>query len=129
MNGAELVRVVAGAPVAWILMVAILLVGLGGVIVLGNLIRKVVSLSIANSAIIMMFIYHGGASGTTAPILDGTTGGQPLVDPLPQALMLTAIVVGVCIVALAVVLIYRLWLRHGTVDMRELERRVWGDDG
>jgi multisubunit Na+/H+ antiporter MnhC subunit len=42
--------------------------------------------------------------------------------------MLTAIVVGVCVTALAVVLVYRLYRKFGTLDMREIERRAWGGD-
>jgi multicomponent Na+:H+ antiporter subunit C len=52
-----------------------------------------------------------------------------MVDPLPQALMLTAIVVGVCVMALALVLVYRLYARFRTLDVREIEQRLWkGDD-
>ena len=40
--------------------------------------------------------------------------------------MLTAIVVGVCVTSLALVLVYVLYRRYGTLDMEELERRVWG---
>lgn len=109
---------------SWYLIGAIFLVGIWGVISIPNLIKKVVGLSIANSAIILLFIYYGSLSGETAPILAGDPG-RP-VDPLPQALMLTAIVVGVCIVALALVLVYRLYRRYGTLDAREIERRVWG---
>jgi multicomponent Na+:H+ antiporter subunit C len=103
---------------------AIFLVGVWGVIAKRDLIRKVISLSIANSAVIMLFVYHAALSGDTAPILRGD--GTP-VDPVPHALMLTAIVVGVCVVALALVLVYRLSIKYGTLDMREIERRVWGD--
>lgn len=105
---------------------AIFLVGLWGVIAIPNLIKKVVALSFANSAIILFFIYFGSLSGEGAPIL--TEGAARPVDPLPQALMLTAIVVGVCVVALALVLVYRLYLRHETLDIREIERAVWKHD-
>jgi multisubunit Na+/H+ antiporter MnhC subunit len=43
--------------------------------------------------------------------------------------MLTAIVVGICVLALALALVYRLYGRFNTLDMREIERRSWGDDG
>jgi len=46
------------------------------------------------------------------------------VDPLPQALMLTAIVVGVAVTALALVLAVRLHERFGTLDSREIEKRI-----
>jgi multicomponent Na+:H+ antiporter subunit C len=39
--------------------------------------------------------------------------------------MLTAIVVGVCVIALALALVYRLYQRYGTLDAREIERKVW----
>ena len=111
---------------SWYLIGAIFIVGIWGVISIPNLVKKVVALSIANSAIILFFIYFGSLSGEGAPILvEGTT--QP-VDPLPQALMLTAIVVGVCVIALALVLVYRLYRRHGTLDIRELEAAIWNRD-
>lgn len=107
---------------AWYLIGALFLAGIWGVVSKPNLIKKVMGLSIANSAIVLLFVYHGSRSGTTAPIV-GTE--EPMVDPLPQALMLTAIVVGICVVALALVLIYRLYLRHGTLDMRVIEKQAW----
>ncbi len=111
---------------AWYLIGAIFLAGVWGLIALPNLIKKVVALNIANSAIILFFIYFGSLSGDTAPIM-GDGAGTP-VDPLPQALMLTAIVVGVCVVALALGLVYRLYTRYGTLDIREIERKVWKRD-
>ncbi len=107
---------------AWLLIGAIFLVGLWGVMNKANMVKKVMGLSIANSAIILLFVHYGSLSGKTAPI-EGT--GETMVDPLPQALMLTAIVVGVCVMALALVLVYRLYLKFHTLDMREVERRAW----
>lgn len=107
---------------AWILIGTIFLVGLWGVMGKANMIKKVMGLSIANSGIILMFIYYGSLSGETAPIMGS---GEQMVDPLPQALMLTAIVVGVCVLALALVLVYRLYLKFGTLDMHEVELRSW----
>ncbi len=106
----------------WALVCAIFLVGLWGVTHKANMVKKVMGLSIANSGIILLFVHYGSLSGTTAPI-EGSS--RPMVDPLPQALMLTAIVVGVCVMALALVLVYRLYLRFGTLDMRSVERGAW----
>jgi multicomponent Na+:H+ antiporter subunit C len=106
----------------WALICLIFLVGLWGVMHRANMVKKVMGLSIANSGIILLFVYYGSLSGSTAPI-EGS--GRPMVDPVPQALMLTAIVVGVCVMALALVLVYRLYLRFGTLDMREVEKRAW----
>ncbi len=111
---------------SWYLIGAIFLVGLWGVIAVPNLIKKVIALSIMNSAIILFFVFFGSLSGDTAPIL--TAPDLQPVDPLPQALMLTAIVVGICVVALALALVYQLYQRHGTLDAREIERKVWRAD-
>jgi multicomponent Na+:H+ antiporter subunit C len=112
---------------AWYLIGAVLLIGLWGLLAKRNLIKKILALSIANSGIVMFFIYYGSRSGATAPI--NPPDGKEMVDPLPQALMLTAIVVGVCVMALALVLVYRLYARFRTLDVREIERRLWKGDG
>jgi multicomponent Na+:H+ antiporter subunit C len=108
---------------AWYLIGVVFLIGLWGVIAADNLIRKIIGLSIANSGVIMLFVYFGAESGDTAPILLDINGTP--VDPIPQALMLTAIVVGICVVAMALVLVYRLYRRFGTLDAGELEQVIW----
>ena len=111
---------------AWYLIGGLFLVGLWGMVARANLVKKVISLSIANSAIVLFFVYQGSLSGSTAPIMTGVDA--PVVDPVPQALMLTAIVVGICVVALALALVYRIYERFHTLDMREIERRSWAVD-
>ena len=111
----------------WYLIGGIFLVGLWGVLRKPNVVKKVMALSIANSAIILFFLYNGYLTGTTAPIEPPPPGSGPMVDPLPQALMLTAIVVGICVVALALALIHRLYSKYGTLDMKELEKQAWKD--
>jgi multicomponent Na+:H+ antiporter subunit C len=109
------------------LVVALFIVGLWGLLAKPNLLKKVMALGIVNSAVVILFVYFGSLSGETAPI--GITDGTPVVDPVPQALMLTAIVVGVCVLALALALVYRLYRIHGTLDLRKIERATWGSDG
>ena len=110
----------------------IFLVGLWGVLSKHNIIKKIVALSIMNGAIVMFFVHHGARFGTTAPILEGApSAGGPasaaaaMVDPLPQALMLTAIVVGICIIALGLALVVLLHRRFGTLDIRHIEAEAW----
>lgn len=107
---------------AYVLAASILLVGIWGLLAHRNLIKKVVALSIMNSAVILLFILAGSTVGVRAPILTGET--LPFVDPIPQALMLTAIVVGVALTALALALTVRLFERFKTLDSREIERRL-----
>lgn len=98
--------------------ILIILVGLYGVINSPNLIKKVMCLSIVESMVILQFLGVGFRRDGGAPILNQSIA--VFVDPIPQALMLTAIVIGVCFNALAVALIVKLHRQRGTVDVRAL---------
>lgn len=102
-------------------MIALLFIaGTFGLILSANLIKKVMALNIINSSVIIMFIYSGSLKGDQAPIIPDA--GKIIVDPIPQALMLTAIVVGICVTALALALVYRLYKIYGTLDITEIEK-------
>ena len=96
------------------------LVGVMGTYLCDHLIRKVMSISIINSAVIVFFVYTGSERGTEAPIM--LEGVEDIVDPLPQALMLTAIVVGICLIAVALSLTIGIYNRYGTTSIRKLQR-------
>jgi len=98
--------------------ILIILIGIYGVINSPNLIKKVMCLSLVESMVILQFLGVGFDRGGGAPIL--YQGIDTFVDPVPQALMLTAIVIGVCFNALAVALIVKMHRKRGTVDVREL---------
>jgi multicomponent Na+:H+ antiporter subunit C len=97
--------------------------GLWGILSGRSLIRKIIGLSLLNSSVIVLFILGGIAGGTTAPILTAANQGL-IVDPLPQALMLTAIVVGLSVTAVALILTVRLYRSLGTIDIEEIEKRL-----
>ena len=103
------------------MMVLILLVGIFGLITSDNLIKKIMCLSIIENTMILNFIRAGFREEAAAPFL--ITPDAVTVDPIPQALMLTAIVIGVCFNALAVACIVRLHHTTGTIlvsDIHEL---------
>lgn len=106
----------------WVLILALFFLGIWGMVRKRNMIKMVAALSILNSAVIILFIYLGSLSGSAAPILTGSI--RDIVDPLPQALMLTAIVVGICVTAFSLVLVYRLYRSFGTLDIRAVEKAV-----
>jgi len=108
------------------LIIALFLLGIRGLIYKHNLIKKVIAPNIINSAIVVLFVYQGSLSGQLAPIL--VAGVNNIVDPLPQALMLTAIVVGVCLTALALVLVYKIYQEYHTCDIRKIEMMIQHDD-
>jgi len=96
------------------------LIGIAGLVAKRNLVKKTFALAIMNSAVVLLFVLEGSSIGDEAPLLGGP--GASFVDPVPQALMLTAIVVGVCVSALALALAYRLYKAYGTLDVDELKR-------
>ncbi len=112
--------------IARALVLVLFLVGLYGLIARANLVKKVFALAIMNSAVVILFTMEGSRIGSAAPLLlpGGKDSGAAHVDSVPQALMLTAIVVGVCVTALALALAYRLFAEYGTMDADELRRKV-----
>ena len=107
---------------AKLLMAAIFLVGLWGVVAEKNMMRKVFGLTILTSAVVLLFVVQGAGIGTKAPILE--PGIVDIVDPVPQALMLTAIVIGVCVTALALALVGKIHQETGTMDIEEAAKRI-----
>lgn len=107
---------------AYYLIGALFLVGLYGVIGVRNMIRKVIALTIANAAVILLFVYGASEAGDAPPILEGDAGIP--VDPLPHALMLTAIVVGVATVGVALALLMRVYKAFGTIDEPDLWKEL-----
>jgi multicomponent Na+:H+ antiporter subunit C len=105
----------------------LILVGIGGMILTDNLIKKVMSLSILNSAVVILFVWGGSLSDGEAPILQ--EGVREIVDPLPQAVMLTAIVIGICVTAVALAVVVRIHAHWGTVSLRRLEVLTKNSDG
>ncbi len=100
---------------------ALILLGMAGMLFKRNLMKIVMSLSIADSGTLLLLIAIGYRSGGTAPILTGYEGG-PMVDPLPQALVLTAIVIGVCVLIMAVSLVVNVYRHYGTLDVEKVRR-------
>lgn len=92
---------------------AIVALAVYGLIASENLIRKVMCLVIVESMIILAFLGTGYAEARGAPLLG--VPGQLYVDPMPQALMLTAIVIGVCFNSLALAFIVKVYQQHGTL--------------
>jgi multicomponent Na+:H+ antiporter subunit C len=107
-----------------------LLFGLGTFLVLRrDVVRAVWGVAIISQSanVYLVTVGIGSTGGAGAPILGhGHGGGATVVDPLVQALVLTAIVIGFGTTAFALVLTYRLYEEHGTIDLDNVAR---GGDG
>ena len=86
-----------------------------------NLIKKIVSFNIMDSATFLMLASRGMIAGRTAAILtDGGADTSLYVNPIPAGLVLTGIVVSVSVSAFSLALVQRIYGTYGTVDLREL---------
>ncbi len=112
--------------VYYIASLSLILIGLYGVLVKKNLIKIVLSLSLINAGIHILLIAIGYIDGRTAPIFS-TPELRPeqMVDPVPQALVLTAIVIGLAITALALTIVIRLYDHHKTLDVSKIRELKW----
>jgi multicomponent Na+:H+ antiporter subunit C len=101
-------------------------IGLYGVVVKRNLIKIIISLIIMESAVNMFIVMVGYRKDGIAPIMDKTMEvgmfAQRSVDPIPQALVLTAIVIGLGVTAMTVAVAMRLYERYGTYDIKEIRK-------
>ncbi|MFA4645705.1 NADH-quinone oxidoreductase subunit K [Pyrococcus kukulkanii] len=102
--------------------IALILIGLYTVLVKKNLLKILVGLSIMETGVNLLLISIGYVSGKSAPILsEGITPSQA-VDPIPQALVLTAIVIGVATTAMALSVAIILYEKYGTLNIEEIRR-------
>ena len=82
-----------------------------------NLVKTVIGLSIADYGVNLLIISIGFNPGGTAPIFTWSE-----LDPIPQALTLTSIVIGACVTAMSLALVIKLEEQYGTLDTREIRR-------
>lgn len=106
--------------------IALTLVGFYGMITRAHLTRQVIGLVIFQTGIIVFFISSAAKWGAGLPIAphDGQATPDAHMNPLPHALMLTAIVVSVAVQGVAVALIIRIKRSFGTLDEDEIVARM-----
>ena len=81
-----------------------------------NLIKKLLGLSIFQAAVFLLYITMGKVEGGTAPIFTEENIGGLFSNPLPQVLILTAIVVGISTTALGLGIVVRIKEEYGSIE-------------
>jgi multisubunit Na+/H+ antiporter MnhC subunit len=87
-----------------------------------NLIKIAISLSIMEFSSFLFLALIGYVDGGVVPIVDMADPVKTYVDPLPQALVLTAIVIGLATTAMLMAVIIRIYRKYGTFDIREINK-------
>jgi len=96
--------------------------GLHTVIVRRNIIKKLIGLNIMETSVFFFYISLGYLKEGIAPIRVGGAEPARMVNPIPQALILTGIVVAVSVTALALSMVILLYRQYGTLDVDRLMR-------
>lgn len=104
---------------------ALILIGAWGALTQRNLLRMIVAFGIADTGVNIVIVAIGYMHGRTAPILDATLAAadavQRIIDPVPQALVLTAIVISMGGFAFVLSLLYVISTRYKTSDTDEVQ--------
>ncbi len=109
--------------IVFVLAIVLFLVGLYGVLVKRNLFKILIALAIIEYSVNLLFALIGYRQGGMAPILtEGMKTGTYFVDPLPQALVLTAIVIGLGTTALLAAVAVRIYEKYDTFDVRKIRK-------
>jgi multicomponent Na+:H+ antiporter subunit C len=105
----------------YVVYIALMVIGLYAVLAKGNLVKKVIGLNLLQTAVFLFYLSIGHIRDDTPPVLwAAKPPGVPYSNPVPHVLMLTAIVVGVSVTAVALALIVRIKELYGTVDEGEI---------
>jgi len=95
-------------------------IGMAGLILRKNMMISVISIGIMDTAIILFFVTMNADMDRVAPMI--ATSVAESVDPVPHALMLTSVVIGVSIKAIILILILNLYHAYGTLDWAEAKK-------
>jgi multicomponent Na+:H+ antiporter subunit C len=112
--------------------IVLMLIGLYGILAKKNYMKKIIGLSILQTAVILFFISIGAKKDATIPIIaygydllsHSTVKASSYINPLPHVLMLTAIVVAVATLGVALALAIRIYMTYGTLEEDELIART-----
>lgn len=101
----------------------LVLIGTWGVLARKNILRIALAFTLADTGVNLLLVWTGFIPGRSAPIIDSTV--TSVVDPLPQALVLTSIVIGVAVAALFVVVGVLSSKKSGSADVRRMKELKW----
>lgn len=110
-----------GSPLIFWLMFALMMLGLYIVITHGNLLKKLIGLALFQAGVFLFYIGLGKVDGGSAPIVSDDV--EVYSHPLPQVLILTAIVVGVATLAVGIALGVRIFEAYGSIEEDEVAAR------
>ena len=111
--------------------IILMMIGLFAMIAKKNLIKKIIGMNIFQTAIILFYVSIGSKKGATIPIITHGHGDAShavhsveYINPLPHVLMLTAIVVSVATLGVALALAMKVYSQYGTLEEDEIREKI-----
>jgi len=106
----------------FIITILLIIIGLYAIVTKHNLIKIVIGFAIIEYAVNFFFALVGFKKDALAPIITSLNPAQHnFVDPIPQALVLTAIVIALATTALMLSIVIRLYEKHKTLDITKIK--------
>lgn len=107
----------------------LILIGLYGALTNRNILRIIVAFTIFDAGLNLVIVALAYMKGRVAPIIDNTTGldhlSEKFVDPVPQALVLTSIVIGVGVTAVMLTFALRMFKTRHSLDINDYKVTKW----
>ncbi|MCL2397001.1 MAG: cation:proton antiporter subunit C [Defluviitaleaceae bacterium] len=107
--------------------VALFFISFFGLITSRNIIKTIIFILTMQTSVIMFWLFIGSRTGTIPPIIDvGDIAYMynlpAYADPLPQALMLTTIIIGICVVAINIIMLNTLFRKYKTTEWSNMAK-------
>ena len=103
--------------------------GMAGIIVCNNYMKKLICMNIMQVAVIFFFLCFGQKEGGTIPVaMSDLIHASEYMNPIPHGLMLTAIVVSLGTTGVGLALLTRIWDRYGTIEEDDMTKREGEDE-
>ena len=103
-----------------LLTLVVILIGIYGLISSETIIKSVFCATMVEAGVILLFLNLGALNGGVIPIVDGVN--IVIVDPIPQALMITTIVIGSTVTALALIISIKVFHNNGSIAWKDITK-------
>jgi len=103
--------------------VVLFFIGVYGICARRNILKSIISIGIVQAAIILFFLSIKADPAAVPPIGANIADYARVADPVPQALMITAIVVGISVTALSLTMFVNLHHKYGSSNWNKVKRK------
>jgi multicomponent Na+:H+ antiporter subunit C len=108
----------------YMLTIILFFLGMFGMATCGNYMKKLICMNIMQVAVIFFFLCLGQKEGGTIPVtLEGLLHADDYINPVPHALMLTAIVVSLGTTGVGLALLMRIKEKYGSIEEEDVLRK------